>query len=120
MLGTVILDGGGKITGGNLTMTVGDNGPHQDSCTAAIPAGGSYVVNNTTPGTGTMKLPVTSGVVNFALVIPSYSGKRVDVLENDDNSKNPLGVIICGEKISSLVLKGHMQLVPQDNGDHED
>lgn len=119
VLGTLTFDGTSAVTG-NLTMTAADGG--QFSCTQTI-AGGTYSVTGTTPpGTGTMTLPMSGGgSVNFALVIPNPSGKWADALESDSTGGITGLPVTCGSAtINTMVLKGHMRLVPQDNGDHED
>jgi len=74
ILGTLTFDGLGGVIG-NLTMTAVDGG--QFSCNNTFTVGGTYTLPTPVsgPGLGTMILPMTTGSINFNLLVPSTEGK---------------------------------------------
>ena len=94
-----------------LTMTVA--GGKQASCT--VTATPSYKSSTSTMeleslATSPTAPPSSGGNLNFVLEILNPSGKWADALESDNSLP---GVSICGESISSTVLKGHLKLISQ-------
>lgn len=106
ILGTLTFDGAGGVIG-NLTMTAADGG--QFSCANMFTTGGSYTLPAPAsgPGLGTLVLPLTTGSINFNLVVPTPDGKSADAIESD-NSALVAGTTFCTTTPKTMVLKGHL------------
>lgn len=114
ILGTLTFDGAGGVVG-NLTMTAADGG--QFSCGNMFSSGGSYTLPAPAsgPGLGTLVLPLTTGSINFNLVVPSPDGRSADAIESD-NGALVSGTTFCTTTPKTMVLKGHLTRVGGDGG----
>jgi hypothetical protein len=130
IVGTLVFDGVGTVTG-NLVVTSAIAG-QQVSCADTFPAAltveegpaaiagstsgasGTYTItpSSTAPGLGTMTIPVGSGLLNFALLVPRAWGVVADVIENDNGSLMAGSVCTGGTALTSLALVGHLRAVP--------
>ena len=109
ILGTLTFDGNGGVIG-NLTMTAADGG--QFSCGNMFTSGGSYTLPAPAsgPGLGTLVLPLTTGSINFNLVVPSPDGKSADAIESD-NGALTAGTTFCTTTPKTMALKGRLTRV---------
>ena len=114
ILGTLTFDGLGGVIG-NLTMTAADGG--QFSCNNTFTAGGTYTLPAPVsgPGLATLVLPLTTGSINFNLVVPSTDGKSADAIQSD-NSTLLAGTTFCTTTPTTMALKGHLTRVGGDGG----
>jgi hypothetical protein len=112
ILGTLTFDGLGGVIG-NLTMTAADGG--QFSCNNTFTVGGTYALPTPVsgPGLGTMILPMTTGSINFNLLVPSTEGKSADAIQSDTGALVP-GTTFCTATPTTMALKG--QLTRVDGG----
>lgn len=111
ILGTLTFDGVSAVTG-NLIVTAANSG--QFSCADTFTTGGSYTItaSSTAPGLGTMVIPLTTGSINFALLVPRSFGNQANVLESDNGALS--GVSACGLTLNSMALKGDLKWLPSD------
>jgi hypothetical protein len=109
ILGTLTFDGLGGVIG-NLTMTAADGG--QFSCNNTFTVGGTYTLPAPVsgPGLGTLVLPLTTGSINFNLVVPSNDGKSADAIQSDTGSL-VAGTTFCTTTPTTMALRGHLTRV---------
>jgi len=62
------------------------------------------------PGLGTLVLPLTTGSINFNLVVPSNDGKSVDAIQSDTGSL-VAGTTFCTTTPTTMALRGHLTRV---------
>lgn len=112
ILGTLTFDGAGGVTG-NLTMTAADGG--QFSCANTFTTGGTYTLPTPAsgPGLGTLVLPMTTGSLNFNLLVPSPEGKRAEAVESDTGV--PVATFCTAPALNSIALKAHLTRVGGDD-----
>jgi hypothetical protein len=112
VLGTLTFDGAGGVTG-NLTMTAADGG--QFSCANTFATGGTYTLPAPAsgPGLGTLVLPMTTGSLNFNLLVPSPEGKTAAAVESDTGV--PLATFCSAPALNSIALKARLTRVGRDD-----
>jgi hypothetical protein len=115
ILGTLTFDGVGGVTG-NLTMTTADGG--QFSCNNTFTTGGTYTLPAPAsgPGLGTLVLPMTTGSINFDLLVPSTEGKSADAIQSD-NAALLAGTTFCSAIPTTMALSGHLTRVHDGRSD---
>jgi hypothetical protein len=111
VLGTLTFDGVGAVAG-NLIVTHGNSS--QNSCNDTF-TGGTYSLTGGpgAPGLYTMQIPLSTGVINFGLLVPSAEGRGALAIESDNGAL--VSVTACGSLgITSMSLKGKLR--PLDGG----
>jgi hypothetical protein len=106
VLGTLTFDGISAVAG-NLILTRGDNA--QNSCADTF-TGGTYSFTGGpgAPGLFAMQIPMTTGSINFGLLVPSLEGGEALAIESDNGLL--VGVVVCSSPgITSMVLKGKLR-----------
>jgi hypothetical protein len=108
VLGTLTFDGVGAVAG-NLIVTHGNSS--QNSCNDTFTTGiYSFTGGSSAPGLFTMQIPMSTGSINFGLLVPSSEGSKADAIQSDNG--NLVGMTVCGSSsITSMSLKGHLQLL---------
>jgi len=115
VLGTLTFDGIGAVTG-NLILTRGDNA--QNSCADTFTTGATYSFTGGSgaPGLYTMHIPMTTGSINFGLLVPSPEGSKALAIQSDNGLL--VSVVVCGSPgITSMVLKGKLHRIDGGSGD---
>jgi len=105
VLGTLTFDGVSAVTG-NLILTHGNNS--QNSCNDTFTTGTySLTGGGGAPGQFTMQIPLTTGSINFGLLVPDPEGRTALAIESDNGA---LDVTVCGSaSIVSMSLKGKLK-----------
>jgi hypothetical protein len=100
-------------------MTAADGG--QFSYNNTFTVGGTYAFPTPVSGLGlgTLVLPMTTGSINFNLVVPGTEGKSADAIQSDNGGLLG-GTTFCGTTPTTMALKDQLTRIGDSGSDGGD